>query len=832
MVDYDGKFYLGRPYNLKKGKTEAEPLLYDPDDLTTHGVVVGMTGSGKTGLCIDFLEEAALNGIPAIMIDPKGDIANLLLHFPDLAPEDFQPWIDPDEARREEQTVEEMSAKIAAIWEGGLKEWGIGPERIEAVRNAVEYAVYTPGSDAGIPVSILASLKAPQTPWEENKEASRERISSTVTALLGLVGIESDPVRSREHILLSNLFENAWKAGQDMDITELIHQIQSPPLDKLGAFEIDQFFPEDDRFELAMMLNNLLGSPSFEAWIHGTALDVGQLLWTEDGKPRHSVFYLAHLPESERMFFTTLLLTEVESWMRAQPGSSSLRAILYFDEVFGYMPPVANPPSKPPLLRLLKTARAFGLGVLLTTQNPVDLDYKALSNAGTWFVGKLQTEQDKSRLLDGLESVDAGKSGFKRSEVDKLISSLDKRVFLLNNVHEREQQIFKTRWAMAYLRGPITRAKLREINILVGAHKPPISTSTRDALTAEVKADRGGAVKEASGTTARRPRVPTGISEFFLPNTITSSQALKEEMQDPENSEVIGLMYKPALLAQADVRYLDRKINLDHVESVAAIAQEVDPKGFIRWDDWRIPPLEPASFDSGPSPEAQFAPLEAPLKDAKSLKTIETDFQDYIFHGAGLKVPSNPALKLFAAPGISEAEFQRQCSEAADEAADVEVNTLEKKYETKIKRIKDRLAKEHRELAVDEAELGSRKMEEVATLAENVFGLFSGSRSTRRISTSLTKRRMTSKAKADLEESQDVIDDFMKELENLQAELTQEIDDIQERWNQVALDVEETVLAPYKKNIRVLLFGVAWTPYWRVKVGDRALELPGYGQGT
>ncbi len=830
-MDYDGKFYLGRPYDLKKGKTGTKPLLYDPDDLTTHGVVVGMTGSGKTGLCIDFLEEAALNGIPAILIDPKGDMANLLLHFPDLAPEDFQPWIDPDEARREEQTVEEKSEKIAKIWEGGLKEWGIGPERIEAVKNAVEYAVYTPGSDAGIPVSILASLKAPQTSWEENKEASRERISSTVTALLGLVGIESDPVRSREHILLSNLFESAWKAGQDMDLRELIHQIQSPPFDKLGAFEIDKFFPENDRFELAMTLNNLLASPSFEAWIHGVHLDVGQLLWTADGKPRHSVFYLAHLPDSERMFFTTLLLTEVESWMRAQPGSSSLRAILYFDEVFGYLPPVANPPSKPPLLRLLKTARAFGLGVLLTTQNPVDLDYKALSNAGTWFVGKLQTEQDKARLLDGLESVDTGKSGFKRSDVDKLISALDKRVFLLHNVHERGQQVFKTRWAMAYLRGPITRSKLREVNKLVGAVEPPISTTTRDASDGDVKIDRVAAAKVAAGTTTRHPKVPTGISEFFLPNIITSSQALKGAMHDPEKSEVLGLMYKPALLAQANVRYLDRKNNLDHVESSTAIVEDVDPKGFVRWDEWAISPLDPASFDSGPGPDAQFAPLEAPLNDAKRLKAIEKDFQDYIYHGAGLKIPSNPALKIFATPGTAEAEFENQCNEAADEVAAVEIRKLEKKYKTKIKRIKDRLTKEKRELAEDQADLGSRKVEELATLAENVFGLFSGSRSSRRISTSLTKRRMTSKAKADVEESEDVIEDFMQELDDLRAELAQEVLEIHDRWDLVALEIEETVIAPYKKNIRVDLFGVAWTPYWRVKVGEKEHELPGYGEG-
>lgn len=822
-MDYDGKFYLGRSFDLKKGKVEAKPLLYDPDDLTTHGVVVGMTGSGKTGLCIDFLEEAALNGTPAILIDPKGDMANLLLHFPDLAPENFLPWIDADEARREKQTVEEKSEKLAKLWKEGLQEWEIGPERIAAVRDAVEYAVYTPGSDAGIPVSILASLKAPQTTWEENKEASRERISSTVTALLGLVGIESDPVRSREHILLSNLFEDAWKAGRDMDLTELIHQIQSPPLEKLGAFEIDQFFPEDHRFELAMTINNLLASPSFEAWINGAHLDVNQLLWTADGKPRHSVFYLAHLPESERMFFVTLLLTEIESWMRAQPGSSSLRAILYFDEVFGFLPPVANPPSKPPLLRLLKTARAFGLGLLLTTQNPVDLDYKALGNAGTWFVGKLQTEQDKSRLLDGLESVDAGKSGFKRSDVDSLISKLDKRVFLLHNVHERGQQVFKTRWAMAYLRGPITRTQLRDVNELVGAQKPQGSAPAQ-----ETSRITGNATAEARST---RPRVPKGISEFFLPNTITSSQALKGAMHDPADSEILGMTYKPALLVQADVRYLNRKINLDYVESIAALAEGVDAKGFVRWDDWSVSPLDLATFDSGPSKDALFASLEAPLNDAKTLTAMEKDFQDYIFHGGGLTIASNPALKLFAVPGISDTEFQNQCREAAEEAADMEVMKLEKKYKTKIKSIKDRLNKEQRELAEDEAELGSRKMEEAATLAENVFGLFSGSRSTRRLSSSMTKRRMTSKAKADVEESQETIEEFMKELDDLQAELTQEIDEIQARWEQVAMEVEDTVIAPYKKNIRVDFSGVAWVPYWRAKVGGKDMEFSGFEAG-
>ncbi|TFH32655.1 MAG: ATP-binding protein, partial [Anaerolineales bacterium] len=467
-MDTKDKFYLGRAYELKTKKILEEATFFDPEDLTTHGVVIGMTGSGKTGLCIDILEEAALQGIPALLIDPKGDITNHLLHFPNLEPADFQPWINPDQARREDTTLEALAVSTAKSWREGLKKWDIDTERITAVSTAVKYAVFTPGSDSGFPVSILASLAAPDLDWNIDEELLREKIASTVTALLGLVGIQADPVRSREHILLANLFEHSWRAHQDITLEELIRLIQSPPMPKLGAFEMDQFFPQADRFELAMLLNNLLAAPSFQSWLGGAPLDVEKLLFDGD-TPRHSVFYLAHLPDNERMFFVTLLMTAVETWMRSQSGSTSLRALVYFDEVYGFLPPVANPPSKPPLLRLLKQARAFGLGMLLVTQNPVDLDYKALSNAGSWFVGKLQTEQDKARLLDGLETVEVGEGGLKRSDIDRLISDLDKRVFLLHNVHADGPQIFHTRWAMAYLRGPITRDRLRELNDFVGA---------------------------------------------------------------------------------------------------------------------------------------------------------------------------------------------------------------------------------------------------------------------------------------------------------------------------------------------------------------------------
>ena len=397
MIETHGKFYLGR-------KPSGEPLLYNPDDLTTHGVVVGMTGSGKTGLCIGLLEEAALQNIPAIMIDPKGDITNALLHFPDSAAGGFPAVGQPRSGPARRSQPGRCRQTGSRRWREGLEEWDIGPERILALKNAAHFAIYTPGSDAGIPVSILASLKAPPIPWEGNHEILREKISGTVTALLGLVGVNDvDPVRSREHILLANIFEKAWSAGKDLDLGELILQTQNPPFDKLGVMDLNTFFPEKDRFSLAMLLNNILAAPAFQTWIEGQALDVESLLWGEDDRPRHSVFYLAHLTDAERMFFITLLYSAIETWMRTQPGATSLRALIYFDEIFGYAPPVSNPPTKALLLRMLKQARAYGVGQVLVTQNPVDLDYKGLSNAGTWFIGKLQTDNDKQRLLDGLQ---------------------------------------------------------------------------------------------------------------------------------------------------------------------------------------------------------------------------------------------------------------------------------------------------------------------------------------------------------------------------------------------------------------------------------------------
>lgn len=796
-------FYLGRKYEMESGQLSDPRTLYDPDDLTTHGVVVGMTGSGKTGLAVDLLEEAALAGIPALLIDPKGDITNLLLHFPDLEPADFQPWVDPDEARRQEVTPEQLAQDTAQRWRGGLQEWGIEPERIKQVAEAVQYAVYTPGSTSGIPISILTSLKAPAIDWESNQESLRERISSTATALLRLVGIEADPVKSREHILLSNIFEEAWSAGQDLDLVELVRQAQDPPFNRLGAFELDEFYPADDRAELAATLNSLIASPSFQAWTDGQPLDVKGLLWTPDGRPRHSVIYLAHLSDDERMFFVTLLLSAVESFIRAQPGSSTLKSILYFDELYGYMPPVANPPSKEPLLRLLKQARAFGLGVLLVTQNPVDLDYKGLGNAGTWFIGRLQAERDKTRLLDGLEGA---REGLSRSELDRTISAIQKRVFLLHNVHSEGPEIFMTRWAMAYLRGPITRARLRELNQLVGAQ----------LAAAPASSSRAGASPASTG----RPSIPEGVDEFFLPNNLTVSEAF-----DGTQASSAALIYRPRLLAQASARFLDRKLGLDHELSIAALVPDAKR---VRWEEHLSEPVDREQLVASPAAEARFGEGDGAFEDAQAIKSLEKDFVDYVYHRAELKLQWHPELELIAQPGASRQDFEQQVEQAAQAARDEQAKELRRKYEKKLDGLRSKLSKEERELAEDQAELSARKMEEMATHAENIIGLFSGSRSRRRVSSSLTKRRLSAKAKADVEESVEVIEQFKQQLEELEAELAEELDQLDDRWMEIAAQTEELVKTPYKKDIFVELFGVAWTPYWQVEREGETVEQPAY----
>ncbi len=856
----DSNFYLGRLVDAKTAKSTTTPVLYDPADLTTHAVVTGMTGSGKTGLCVSLLEEAALQGVPAIIIDPKGDLTNLLLHFPNLLPQDFQPWIDPEMVHRAGKTQEQAANEAASSWRNGLKEWGIGQDRLLDLQNAAKFAIYTPGSDSGIPVSVLSSLAAPNLDWDSNREVLRERITSTVTALLGLVGMNDlDPIRSREHILLSNIFEEHWSAGRDLDLTELILQTQTPPFDKLGAFPVDTFFPPKDRMELAMVLNNILAAPAFETWREGESLDVQNLLFTPDGQPRHSIFYLAHLSDGERMFFVTLLLSAVETWMRTQTGSTSLRALLYMDEIYGYLPPTAVPPSKGPLLRMLKQARAFGLGLLLATQNPVDIDYKALSNTGTWLIGKLQTERDKNRLLDGLESA-AG--GIPRAAMDKLISSLGKRVFVMHNVHEKMPVLMQTRWAMNFLAGPMTRAQIPALNELVGAgveeqssvvsgqssvaKKPKPSVESFQPVTvasaqseveqAQPASNRqypsgtmSSTVNRQSDGSLTKPTLPAGIREYFLPQNYSlpeAFQSVKKPM--PSQAMIQGVMYRPTLLASAQVRLLDRKYGVDSEVTKSALVETLDRRGVVRWEEFPYAGPSLDKVETMPAAGARFAGMETPLNDSKLMTALQKDFTDWLFRNTEVTARANLKLKVFGGPDVSQAEFMKACAEAARDGRDAELEKKAAAIDKKIKSVEDKLLKEERELRQDEEDLRNRNIETGLSGAEALAGLFGLGRK-KSLSTSVSKYRMAQNAKEEVEESVDAIAQFKKERADLarqREEIESEVNDI---WGSVVNDISEVSIKPKKTDIYVNLFGVAWKPYYLVQSGDETIELPAFG---
>jgi hypothetical protein len=842
------KFYLGKLFDIAKGKVTDQPLQYDPADLTTHAVVTGMTGSGKTGLCIALMEEAALQGVPAILIDPKGDLTNLLLHFPDLAPQDFQPWLDPDLARRAGKSIQQASTDAALAWQNGLAEWGISHERMMALKNAAEFAIYTPGSDAGIPVSVLSSLAAPGLDWAANREILSERISSTVTAILGLVGFDNiDPIRSREHILLSNVFQAAWSQNKSLDLTELILQIQTPPFDKLGAFPVDTFFPAKDRMALALQINNILAAPTFDMWRSGQTLDVASLLFAADGRPHHSVFYLAHLSDPERMFFVTILFSAVETWMRTQPGATSLRALLYMDEIFGYLPPTANPPSKQPLLRMLKQARAFGLGLVLATQNPVDVDYKALSNAGTWFIGKLQTEQDKQRLLDGLEST--ASDALDRGSIDKLISGLGKRVFIMQNVHEKLPVVFQTRWTMNFLAGPMTRTQIPALNSLVGANAVVTLAGSQVSMLegsnvpsqlvnlptfqpADPPTPQPAnmptfqPVNLAGSVT--RPPVPAGFPEFFLPMNLSFTKALAASGKGmPEEAMMTGVLYHPVILASAQVRFLDRRYSLNMQQVKSALVTTLDKRGLVRWDDFSCAVPDEKNMDPAPDPQARFAALDGPISDARQMTALQKDFADWAYRSSKITIRSNQAFGLFATPDVSQAEFMKACADAAREARDADLAKATATLDRQIATVKEKIAKEERELQQDQTELGERKREELVSGAETVFSLLGGRRS-RRISSTMSKHRMTEQSKADVDESVAAIEEFKQQLVQLEQTRQQALDEAGTKWGELVNDITEIPVMPKKADVYVNLFGVAWLPYYQVEAAEQTVEIPAF----
>ena len=782
MADFEklGAFYIGRGYDASKDGLVGEPLMYDSRDLTTHAVCVGMTGSGKTGLCISILEEAALDGIPSLVIDPKGDIANLMLTFPGLTAAEFQPWIDPAEAGRKGTTPEALAAKTAETWKNGLAEWGEDGDRIRRFRESVDIAIYTPGSTAGLPLSILRSFAPP--PDGSDPVATRERISAAVAGLLGLVGIAADPLKSREHILLSAIVYSAWSKGNALDLAGLIGAIQKPPFEKVGVFDVETFYPAKDRLELAMAVNNLLASPGFGVWLEGEALDIQRLLFTPEGKPRISIVSIAHLNDAERMFVVTLLANELVAWMRRQPGTAALRALFFMDEIFGYFPPTAMPPSKLPMLTIMKQGRAFGLGALLATQNPVDLDYKGLSNAGTWFIGRLQTERDQQRVIEGLMSAQAV-AGFDRVTLEKLMTGIAPRIFLMRNVNDDAPVLFRTRWALSWLRGPLT---LTEIARLMSTRR-----------TAEPAKPEAAA---AAPKPAARPALPSGVQEIFL--------AAKPGTGD--------LVYRPRIVATSELHYADKAAGVDSWTRSAWIAPLADGNGSPEWAEATAIPDLDAVTTLGPVDGATFSELPAAALAAKNYPDWGKSLAASLYQTGAVELLTAKALKLTSNAGEIEGDFRARLAQALREHRDREVAKLREKHAAKLKSLDDRLRRAADRVEREKSQYSQRKLDTAISIGTSVLGAIFGGRSvatTRAGSAARSAGRVFSEH-GDVARADDSLEALTAEREELLKRIEQEASDLASMLDPSSIALERVRISPRKSDIAIGRVAIAWEP-WR-----------------
>lgn len=806
MEDFEklGVFYLGRPYDLALKQPKDGLLLYESKDLVTHAVCVGMTGSGKTGLCMALLEEAAIDGIPAIVIDPKGDLSNLLLTFPELSQTDFAPWVNAGDAEKKGLTVEQFAGQQAELWRKGLSASGQDGARIKRLRAAADFRVYTPGSSAGFPVSILNSFSVPPAAILEDSELLNERVGTTVTSLLGLLGVDADPIRSREHILLSNIINRSWISGTDLDLGALIQQIQSPPISKVGVMDLESFFPARERFELAMVLNNLLAAPSFSSWLEGEPLNLQNILYTSAGKPRIAIFSIAHLNDAERMFFVSLLLNQTLGWVRTQSGTTSLRAILYMDEIFGYFPPVANPPSKLPLLTLLKQGRAFGLGVVLATQNPVDLDYKGLANTGTWFIGRLQTERDKARVIEGLEGVSttAGQS-FDRQKMEQTLAGLGSRIFLLNNVHDNAPEIFESRWAMSYLRGPLTRS---QIKTLMDPVKGEATTAAPQPLSPATTAPPAAAVAATAPAvgSVSRPVLPPEISQYFVP--------LRSNVPDAT------LIYQPMVLASAEVRFTNKLVDTsDSLVMLTPIATGAFP---VDWDQATEAEIAISDLEQSPMADGQFTDLSGPALKAKSFDTWKKDFISWVYRTQKLDLLQSPALDLVSRPGESERDFRVRLQQSAREKRDEAVERLRQKFAPKIATLEERARKAEHAKERETEQAKSQKMQTVISFGATLLSSFMGRKAVSigtlgRATTAVRGVGRSMKEAQDVGRAEENIQAINQQLAELNEEFRTATEEIGLKFDPQTEQLETVSVKPTKANIAVELVALAWVPYWR-----------------
>ncbi len=806
MQDYEklGVFYIGKKYDIENRKLQDEYVLMKSKNLTTHAAIIGMTGSGKTGLGIGLIEEAVMDNIPVIAIDPKGDLTNLALTFPMLRAEDFRPWINLQDASNKDMDPDSYAQAQADSWQKGLAEWGQDGLRIQRLKNESDVKIYTPGGSSGIGVSVLKSFNAPSKEVLADKDTYRDRISATTTGLLTMLGIAADSFTSKEFILISKILDNSWSEGKSITLPKLIAEIQHPPFDKIGVMDVNSIYPSKDRFALAMLLNNLIAHPGFEAWLEGEPLDIDRFFYSHSGKPKVSIFSISHLSDNERMFFVTMLLNEVLSWVRSQPGTGSLRAMIYMDELFGYLPPVANPPSKAPLLTLLKQARAFGLGLVLATQNPVDLDYKALSNAGTWFIGRLQTERDKLRVLEGLEGVALGGS-FDKGRTEKILAGLGQRVFYMHSVYDNEPVIFNTRWAMSYLAGPLTKDQIAKL---------PEQYITSDRLTVEShisQPDSAASITQRDLST--KPVLPPAIKQVFL----------------PEKTRARGkLIYKPAVLGVADAVYNSEKHMITATKSYTILTRFNEGPVTLDWNQSRIIDTELGDIETTPIEGALFSDYPAAAADAKNYDTWKKLLSQYIRTNLTLKLYSSPKLKLVSQYDEDERDFLIRVQHTAHERRDAALEAMKKKYSSKIQTLDNSIIRARQAVEKQNVMASQKKMDAMVSTGSAILGALLGRKtisatSVSRLGTAVSRTSKAMKSGQSIDQAEERLKALEVQQETLQTELEQQLKDISYEYESVK-DVIETVnIRATSTNITVHLLGLAWVPYEKGELTDTIL---------
>lgn len=785
MQDFEklGAFYLGKRFDTETDKLTEELVLYDAKDLTTHAVIIGMTGSGKTGLGVGILEEAALDHIPVIAIDPKGDMGNVLLTFPQLRPEDFRPWVNARAASDKGQSVDEYATGQAALWKKGIGQWGQTGSRIGQLRKNVDMAIYTPGSNAGLPISVLQSFAAPDAALIDDVDLYRERVQATATGILTLLSIDADPIASREHILISRLLDHAWRDGRDLDVASLIAEIQSPPITKVGVMTLDSFFPAKDRFALAMRLNNLLAAPGFESWMEGEPLNTKNLLYTAEGKPRISVMSIAHLDDAQRMFFVSMLLNDLIGWMRAQQGTSSLRAILYMDEIFGYMPPVANPPSKRLFLTLLKQARAYGLGLVLATQNPVDLDYKGLSNTGTWFIGRLQTERDKARVMEGLEGASDG--NFDKQKMERTLAGLGKRRFLLHNVHEDAAVVFGTRWVLSYLAGPLTRDNIKSL-------MSKIKTKVESVIRKTSKP------KRRSNDSA--PSLPPSVEQLFVPASA---------------DEVV---YHPRLVAAADILYNSARYHIEEERSSLYTVEFEDGPVAVDWDNSEAIDVALEDLEDGAKTNSSFADCPGCAGVAKNYTGWSRDFKRWVRQSQTLSLYRSKKYKLSSQVGETEGDFRARLQTAANEKRDLAIAKIRKRYASKTTTLENRLMRAQQAIERESQQATKKKLDTAVSFGTAILSAVLGrkrlsSASAGKFGTAIRSASGARKESADIKRAEQTASKVRAEIEALSRELEKEVAALDTAFDAQSEELDEIVVRAKTTDIHVPLIGLVWMPY-------------------